>query len=1023
MRWEYAFVAALLACSLPLFDLTETSVRTIVRFNGYHDITRLHQYVEDILDVNECSGKVSWVARDNLARFHPTDFAVVESAYDGTVLTNTCFSCENKWNMEFCRILRDTHPDRSLVRSPQWAVVSGETSLASGAEIPRVEKAPGRMRTRSSFDIEETRGDARSLKAGTTELVDRLQPQFVWEKGYSGSGIKMGVFDTGIKENHPDVEHVEERSNWTHEPSLSDGLGHGSFVAGVIASKNPRCPGLAPNVSIHTFKVFTNDQVSFTSWFLDAFNYAMATEMDIVNLSIGGPDYLDMPFVDKVMEVTSSGIIMTSAIGNDGPTYGTMNNPADQNDVIGVGGITYKNELAGFSSRGMTTWELPLGYGRAKPDIMTYGSNVQGSSIEGGCRSLSGTSVSSPVVAGAICLLASTIPESKKKDILNPAAIKQVLIEGAERLPHANMFEQGHGALSLQRSYQILKEYSPRVSIVPAVLDLNDCPYSWPFCSQALYANAMPVVFNATILNGMGVQGRVSKPPRWEPKNEMAKMLDVRFEYSEELWPWSGYLAIYIRVLPEGSEVSGIAEGVVSIEVESPPKRGSPALRTSSATLQLRAKLIPKPPREKRILWDQFHSIKYPPAYLPRDDLSSHNDILDWHGDHPHTNFYTFFDTLRRNGYYLEILGSPLTCFNASEYGALMIVDSEEEFYSEEVSKLSRDVNELGLGLMIFADWFDEGVIRQMRFYDDNTRSWWDAVTGGSNVPALNDLLEPFGAAFAGGSHQLKVSAPDNTEFTMYHGSSLAKMPNDSYVLFAEESRKGKQGKVAPRQVPVLGMSSFGEGRFALFGDSNCLDSAGRKSSCEDFAVSLLQYLIEKDDTMVSGMSLRPDFMGSQDKLPQRPANIDFSKVSRVLQYPLQCYSNSPLEYQGMSYTSYVDSQNEISPTSVDLLDNSSSSGGAKSVSIPETAPFGSSQVDDSIDKSPSVAAEFNEDSGVIGSFHREPRIARVLTNAIVVIFLAGAFVIMVRSLGIFGCGMSPLWYRYRRWRTRLRAS
>jgi hypothetical protein len=41
-------------------------------------------------------------------------------------------------------------------------------------------------------------------------------------------------------------------------------------------------------------------QVSFTSWFLDAFNYAIATEMNVVNLSIGGPDYLDQPFVEKV---------------------------------------------------------------------------------------------------------------------------------------------------------------------------------------------------------------------------------------------------------------------------------------------------------------------------------------------------------------------------------------------------------------------------------------------------------------------------------------------------------------------------------------------------------------------------------------------------------------------------------------------------------------------------------------------------------------------------------------------------
>lgn len=41
----------------------------------------------------------------------------------------------------------------------------------------------------------------------------------------------------------------------------------------------------------------------------------------------GGPDYLDLPFVEKVAEITSSGIIMVSAIGNDGPLYGTLNNP------------------------------------------------------------------------------------------------------------------------------------------------------------------------------------------------------------------------------------------------------------------------------------------------------------------------------------------------------------------------------------------------------------------------------------------------------------------------------------------------------------------------------------------------------------------------------------------------------------------------------------------------------------------------------------------------------------------------
>lgn len=38
---------------------------------------------------------------------------------------------------------------------------------------------------------------------------------------------------------------------------------------------------------------------------------------------------------------------------------------------------------------------------------------------------------------------------------------------------------------------------------------------------------------------------------------------------------------------------------------------------------------------------------------------------------------------------------------------------------------------------------YHEQSLRQMKFFDDNTRSWWTPITGGANVPALNDLLAP----------------------------------------------------------------------------------------------------------------------------------------------------------------------------------------------------------------------------------------------------------------------------------------
>ena len=131
----------------------------------------------------------------------------------------------------------------------------------------------------------------------------------------------------------------QERTNWTNEKTLEDGLGHGTFVAGVIASSK-ECLGFAPDAELHIYRVFTNNQVSYTSWFLDAFNFAIMKKIHVLNLSIGGPDFMDQPFVDKVWELTANNIIMVSAIGNDGPLYGTLNNPADQMDVIGVGSVT-----------------------------------------------------------------------------------------------------------------------------------------------------------------------------------------------------------------------------------------------------------------------------------------------------------------------------------------------------------------------------------------------------------------------------------------------------------------------------------------------------------------------------------------------------------------------------------------------------------------------------------------------------------------------------------------------------------
>ncbi|KAL0735479.1 hypothetical protein Bca4012_011689 [Brassica carinata] len=111
-------------------------------------------------------------------------------------------------------------------------------------------------------------------------------------------------------------------------------------------------------------------------------------------------------------------------------------------------------------------------YGRVKPDVVSYGRDIMGSKISTGYKSLSETSVASPVVACIVCLLVRVIPEARRKDLLNPASMKQVLVEGAAKLSGPNMYEKGAGRVDLLQSYAVLKSYHPRASIFLSMLDL-----------------------------------------------------------------------------------------------------------------------------------------------------------------------------------------------------------------------------------------------------------------------------------------------------------------------------------------------------------------------------------------------------------------------------------------------------------------------------------------------------------------------------------------------------------------------
>jgi membrane-bound transcription factor site-1 protease len=480
---------------------------------------------------------------------------------------------------------------------------------------------------------------------------------------------------------------------------------------------------------------------------------------------------------------------------------------------------------------------------------------------------------------------------------VNAASVKQALIEGAERVRDANVFEQGAGRLSLVRSLSIMQNYTPRASFFPAAYDLSDCPYMWPYCAQALYVGGAPLVLNATLLNGLGVTGELVSAPVWRAGVNGAR-LRVAFEYSPVFWPWTGFVAMRVAVdrargAPDAAsddafawKGAGMAEGVVEVLIRSPPGVGERVPRTQLVQLPVRVRISLPPPRRRRLLWDQFHSVRYPSGYVPRDVLATRHEPFDWNADHPHTNYRGLFQHLRAFGYHVDVLGEPLTCVDLHAYGALLVVDSEDEFAPAEIAAV-RDAVDHGLALVVAADWYNTDVMTALRFFDENTKQWWTPVTGGANVPALNELLAPYDIALGDDVYRGDFAIDGNVA-RFASGAALTRFPAGGALLHAllvNETREmlartptaapgvshaptspvratqpargraliggsdagggagSKSGTnvddssadVEKHKPPVLGVMRVGgeqSGHVAVFGDSSCLDDAHRRNRC-----------------------------------------------------------------------------------------------------------------------------------------------------------------------------------------------
>ena len=277
--------------------------------------------------------------------------------------------------------------------------------------------------------------------------------------GLTGAGVGVAVLDTGIYP-HEDFENriMAFKDFVRRRPGPYDDNGHGTHIAAMIggngASSDGRYRGVAPGCGLIAVKDLDFRGNGFASDVLAGLRWIRENKekygIRVVNISVGSLSRKDMSensvLVRGVDAAWDDGLVVVVAAGNHGPGRMTITTPGISRKVITVGcSDDYKevevmgNRMVDYSGRGPTMACI------SKPDLVAPGSGIISCCNQPGqYMPKSGTSMSTPLVSGAVALLLERYPQMTNRDV------KLRLIQRAVDMgrPHN---QQGWGLLDVGR--------------------------------------------------------------------------------------------------------------------------------------------------------------------------------------------------------------------------------------------------------------------------------------------------------------------------------------------------------------------------------------------------------------------------------------------------------------------------------------------------------------------------------------------------------------------------------------------
>jgi serine protease AprX len=305
--------------------------------------------------------------------------------------------------------------------------------------------------------------------------------------GYDGAGVLVCMMDVGFRKDHPAfvtafaenrviAEHdfINKDNNTQNEPGDPPSQDtHGTYTWSALGGEvegQLYGPAYKADFLLAKTEDVSAEYQGEEGFWVEGAEWAADSGADIISSSLGYLDWYDYADMDGNTAVTTvaadlaaqNGILVVNAAGNerDNPWHYIIA-PADGDSVLAVGAVDINGNISSFSSAG------PTYDGRIKPDVVACGVGTYCAVPGGGYGQVSGTSLSTPLVAGASAILLQIHPTWGPMDVID--SLKTYASRAGD--PDTISYVYGWGVIDVSAS----------AGFAPIILYANLTAYPNPF--------------------------------------------------------------------------------------------------------------------------------------------------------------------------------------------------------------------------------------------------------------------------------------------------------------------------------------------------------------------------------------------------------------------------------------------------------------------------------------------------------------------------------------------------------------